>query len=135
MEIRTSGYERHNSALFITESVLRQHRRAPAKSRLLETAIIARGEIGHAHHDTSSHLYVSRADARMLIEKGWAERHRLAVPRQYWVKNILRVADTYLMIYGPRDEAEMVAMETILRCSINIMTGQEIGPIEWKRAV
>ncbi|KAL1875074.1 hypothetical protein Plec18167_005742 [Paecilomyces lecythidis] len=132
LETRTSGYERRNSALFTTRDFMNRHNRAQDESRLPEAVFLAHGEIGHAHEDTSSHLYVSRGDARILIEKGWPERHRLAVPRHYWVKNILGVADTYLIIYGPRDETEMTTLEVILRRSIGCMTGQDIDPIEWK---
>ncbi|KAJ9641323.1 hypothetical protein H2204_003001 [Knufia peltigerae] len=135
LETRTSGYERRNSALYATRDFLHRQNRAQGESRLPEAVFLARGEIGHAHEDTSSHLYVSRGDARILIEKGWAERHRLAVPRHYLVKNILGVADTYLIIYAPRDETEMAALEVMLRRSIAFMTGQEIDSIEWKLVV
>lgn len=66
----------------------------------------------------------------MLVEKGWPVRHPLGVPRDSWVKNLFHVTDTCVMIYGPRDEKEMIVLETILRRSISFMTGQEVGAIE-----
>lgn len=101
--------------------------------RLPKTAIIARGELGHAHPDLSVHLYLSPADARVVIEKGWAERHRLSVPENRWIKNKYAIASTYLMIYGPRDEHEMEILRVILENSIRFMTGKEaIEKVHWK---
>lgn len=85
------------------------------------------------HPDLSVHLYLSPADARVIIEKGWAERHRLSVPETSWVKNKYAIASTYLMIYGPRDEAEMEVLRVILENSIRFMTGQdEVEKVQWK---
>lgn len=116
--MRLSLYERHHPALFLCQDVLKS-----ASSGLPNTAIVARGEIGHFHPDLSVHLYVSPADARTLIEKGWAERHRLAVPKTSWVKNQYAVADTYLMVYGPRDEAEVECLQKMLIASMSFMSG------------
>ncbi|GME32686.1 uncharacterized protein LTHEOB_10122 [Neofusicoccum parvum] len=132
LEIKTSGYERHNDALFVAEKLLRKAQ----ASGLPQTAVIANGEIGHPHPDLSIHLYMSPADARVLIEKGWAERHRMSVPAGSLSRNIpifSRIGDTFLMIYGPRDEGEMAVLGVILRNSIRFMTRQEdFQDPEWK---
>ena len=119
-------YERHHDALFVKGEYLDQSASVP------DTATIARGEIGHMHPDMSIHLYLSPADARQAIEKGWAERHRLSVPRTSWVKNKYAIADTYLMIYGPRNEEELDILKTLLECSIRFMAGkQTINSFRW----
>ncbi|OJZ83017.1 hypothetical protein ASPFODRAFT_73516 [Aspergillus luchuensis CBS 106.47] len=126
LETKLSLYERHNPALFVHPAY-----RAQSGARLPETVSVSRGEIGHMHPDISVHLYVSPADARVLIEKGWAERHRLArqVPflgRQH----LYNIAGTYLMIYGPRNADEVAVLATILRAAVSFMTGQEnVEPI------
>ncbi|PCD38544.1 hypothetical protein AU210_007016 [Fusarium oxysporum f. sp. radicis-cucumerinum] len=128
LETKKSLYERHHDALFVSHMLLESQPEC-----LPNTAIIARGELGHVHPDLSVHLYLSPADARVIIEKGWAERHRLSVPETSWVKNKYAIASTYLMIYGPRDEAEMEVLRVILESSIGFMTGQdEVEKVQWK---
>ncbi|KAH7018587.1 uncharacterized protein B0I36DRAFT_298276 [Microdochium trichocladiopsis] len=141
LKIKKSLYERHHDALFVAPSLLQQQAWPPSSTDEAccappECAHIARGEIGHVHPDLSVHLYLSPADARQVIEKTWAERHRLAVPTTSWVKNKYAIADTYLMIYGPRDESEMEVLSIILANSIRYMTGKEnVGHIEWRSAL
>ncbi|KAL0931230.1 uncharacterized protein CTRU02_213965 [Colletotrichum truncatum] len=128
LETKRSLYERQNPALFVAPGVLSQ--------TVVETARTARGEIAHHHGDLSIHMYLSPADARLAIEKGWAERHRLALPQKSWFANRYHVADSYVMIYGPRDEEEMEIFATILRSGIQFMTGREdVEPIEWKQLI
>ncbi|TDZ18978.1 hypothetical protein Cob_v008128 [Colletotrichum orbiculare MAFF 240422] len=128
LESKRSLYERHNPALFVSPSLLS----SPAAP---STAKTARGEIGHHHGDMSVHLYLSPADARLAIEKGWAERHRLSVPRTSWFANRYHVADSYVLVYGPRDEGEMEVLATILRCSARFMTGREVERAEWRQII
>ncbi|GJC95959.1 hypothetical protein CH63R_02095 [Colletotrichum higginsianum IMI 349063] len=130
LESKLSLYERNNPALFVSAPVLASSPAVPAASRT------ARGEIGHYHGDLSVHMYLSPADARLAVEKGWAERHRLALPRGSLLAGRFRVADSYLMIYGPRDEDEMEVLATFLRNGIRYMTGAEdIRPIVWNQLV
>ncbi|KAJ4256911.1 hypothetical protein NW762_009007 [Fusarium torreyae] len=131
LETKRSLYERHHDALFVSSKLLNTQAQA-----LPKTAVIARGELGHAHPDLSVHLYLSPADARVVIEKGWAERHRLSVPEDSWVKNKYAIASTYLMIYGPRSEKEMEVLRVILESSIRYMTGSEtVDEVEWRKLV
>ncbi|KAJ0158676.1 hypothetical protein CTA2_11089 [Colletotrichum tanaceti] len=130
LESKRSLYERNNSALFVSAPVLASSPAVPAACRT------ARGEIGHYHGDLSVHMYLSPADARLAVEKGWAERHRLALPRGSLFEGRFRVADSYLMIYGPRDEDEMEILAAFLRNGIRYMTGaEEVGPIVWNHLV
>ncbi|KAL1633241.1 hypothetical protein SLS58_011176 [Diplodia intermedia] len=134
LETKKSGYERHNAALFVSAKLLED---AEARKSLPHAAMASSGEIGHPHPDLSIHLYVSPADARVLIEKGWGERHRMSVPAGSLATKVIpifgRIADTFLMIYGPRDEEEMAVLQTILRNGIRFMTGRDDFEVpEWK---
>ncbi|KIW66958.1 hypothetical protein PV04_06238 [Phialophora macrospora] len=131
LEERLSLYEKHNPALFVREHILSSN--DPA---VPETARIARGELGHIHPDFSLHLYLSPADARLVIEKGWGEKHRLSKPDNS-IFNFRRfhMADTYLLIYGPRNEEEMEVARKILQSSIRFMTGRTDAEVsQWSAA-
>ncbi|KIY01043.1 uncharacterized protein Z520_03709 [Fonsecaea multimorphosa CBS 102226] len=135
LEERLSLYEKHNPALFLREEVLAN--KDPAAPRPPQTAYTSRGECGHVHPDYSLHLYLSPADARLVIEKGWAERHRLAKPKtaNFNFEKAF-VASTYLMIYGPRDTDEVEVVRKILQNSIRFMSGREdVEAPEWKVAL
>ncbi|KAF9877525.1 hypothetical protein CkaCkLH20_05225 [Colletotrichum karsti] len=129
LETKKSLYERMNPALFVAPKVL-------ASGTVPDAAETARGEIGHHHGDLSIHLYLDPADAKLAIEKGWAERHRLSLPSTARFANRFHVADGYVMIYGPRDEEEMEVLATILRNAVRFMTGREnIEAIEWRQRI
>lgn len=131
LEMKKSLYERHHDALFVSAGLLQSQ-----ESSVPDTARVARGEIGHMHTDLSIHLYLSPADARQVIQKNWGERHRLSVPKTSWFRNKFGVADTYLMIYGPRDEKEMEVFKVILARSLSFMTGKDVSEdIEWRKAL
>lgn len=136
LETKLSLYERRHPALFVHPNLLLlANSQQEGQPQIPEVTFIARGEIGHPHPDISVHIYVSPADARVLIDKRWAERHRLArqIPFFPGFQRILHVGSSYLMIYGPRDEAEMEVLAVILRNSIRFMTGvEEIKPMEWR---
>ncbi|EXJ66803.1 uncharacterized protein A1O5_09998 [Cladophialophora psammophila CBS 110553] len=135
LEERLSLYEKHNPALFVREEVLLNADSAAPKPP--QTAYTARGECGHVHPDYSIHLYLSPADARLIIEKGWGERHRLSKPKTSMVNfENAHVGDTYLMIYGPRDEDEIEIVRKILQSSIRFMTGRgDVEAPQWKVAL
>ncbi|OAA69048.1 hypothetical protein ISF_03423 [Cordyceps fumosorosea ARSEF 2679] len=57
-----------------------------------------RGEVAHVHPpDGSTHLVLSLADSRRLIEAGWGQRHRLSGTLLGW---------GYTLFYAPRNDAE-----------------------------
>ncbi|KAK0368418.1 hypothetical protein CLIM01_14226 [Colletotrichum limetticola] len=125
---KLSLYERNNPALFLHPQIL-----SSISSSSSSTPVIARGEIAHHHTDLSIHLYLSPADAKLAIQKRWAERHRLSLPKGSFLANRLHLADSYLMVYGPRDEEEMEVLAELLRCGVRFMTGKEdVGVIEWR---
>lgn len=66
-----------------------------------------RGETCHIHPpDGSTHLIMSLADQKRVIELGWGRRHRLSGGGMLpW---------NYTFIYAPRNEDEMEAWKTIV---------------------
>jgi hypothetical protein len=63
-----------------------------------------RGEICHVHHsDRSMHMNLHPDDAKVVLEKGWGERHPLA--RGGWMKAY--VPREFIMVYAPRDRREL----------------------------
>jgi len=122
LEQKVSSFEKHHLALFVHPSVLAN------SSKVSDVVIASRGELGHIHGDTSLHLYLSPQDAKVAIEKGWAQRHRLARTQPWWLggkKFICGIGDTFLLIYAPRDEAELDVLRTLIRASARFMTGVE----------
>lgn len=79
-------------------------------------ADIAKREIFHVHpSDHSLHVVLSPRDCKLVIEKGYGERHGLSgspvIPKEY------------LLIYAPRDEEELAIVERIIVASLKYMTG------------
>lgn len=111
LSLATSHFEKHNQAVTIA---------APYRRR--EDACIAHGEVGHVHpSDGSMHMILDPADARIVIERGWGERHGLAGVR-------LGLPRTYLKIYAPRDEADLAPVSSILDAAIAYMaSGDNAG--------
>lgn len=63
-----------------------------------------RGEICHVHHSEHSlHLNLHPHDAKVVLQKGWGERHPLS--KGGWMKQY--VPREFVMIYAPRNETEL----------------------------
>ncbi|KAF8865438.1 hypothetical protein BDZ45DRAFT_411788 [Acephala macrosclerotiorum] len=94
----TSCFEKKGLALF-------------AQSPINETC---RGEICHVHHsDRSMHMNLHPDDAKIVLQKGWGERHPLA--RGGWMKQY--VPREFLMIYAPRDRSELEVVCRIIEAA------------------
>ncbi|CAF1258543.1 unnamed protein product [Adineta ricciae] len=75
-----------------------------------------RGEIAHLHsNDGSFHMLVHPSDAKLLIDKQWAERFPLAGMNLF---NRITIPDTYILIYAPQNENEVAIWKTILTGAI-----------------
>jgi hypothetical protein len=114
VEIKQSLYERHHSAFFVSKS-LDWH----------VTAQQTRGEVSHVHagKDGSIHVVLHSKDCKVVLEKGWGQRHALS-----GVDFMKRVAGfslpvNYILIYAPRNEAEIEIAMVIVKASIQFMTG------------
>lgn len=99
--VATSAFERHNEALF-------------SKFKTFAEPDYY-GEIVHSHSDGSMHLALHPADVKLVLEKGWGERHPLARGRTWWWH--APVPRGFMIIYGPRDEAELQQVKSIIRAA------------------
>jgi hypothetical protein len=117
LEQRLSQVEKHNYALCLHPEVVGKATDLP------EIVRKCYGELGHIHCDTSLHLYFSPADAKVVIEKGWAQRHRCA-RRQVWgAENMFGIGITFLIVYAPRNAAELEVLATLIRVSAAFISG------------
>jgi phospholipase/carboxylesterase len=74
-------------------------------------------EFAHLHpeYDGSLHVKLPEAMARQVIERGWGEFHPMAAQGA--------IPPTTLMVFGPRDEAEVDTIFSIVRASYEEATG------------
>ncbi|EKJ75678.1 hypothetical protein NXS19_012514 [Fusarium pseudograminearum] len=106
LKIATSVVERHGQALFVAS----ENPSHPIAKRMY-------GEIGHMHgSDGSMHLNLAPRDAKLVLEKGWGQRHPLG-------GTILYLGD--VMIYAPRNEEELEVVKRITRGAAKFMLGEE----------
>ena len=68
-------------------------------------------EFAHLHpvSDGSLHMSLPSAIVDAVIDNGWAERHPLA--------GRYGLPDNIVMVYGPRDDAELAIVVQLLRAS------------------
>ncbi|KIJ59876.1 hypothetical protein HYDPIDRAFT_117967 [Hydnomerulius pinastri MD-312] len=108
VELAVSPHERMHDAMVIASSVASPHKAADHAPR----------EIAHIHPeiDYSLHVTLSPQDCKLVIERGWGERHPLsgtkALPKEY------------LLIYSPRDDEELEVVDRIIVATIGYMTGR-----------
>ena len=105
LRIGTSCFEKNGLALFSQD---------PINST-------CRGEICHIHHsDRSMHLNLHPDDARVVLEKGWGERHPLA--RGGWL--MAYVPREFVMVYAPRDRTELDVVCRIIEAAAFWVSGR-----------
>ncbi|KAF1356950.1 hypothetical protein BDV97DRAFT_276910, partial [Delphinella strobiligena] len=107
IEEGTSCFEKHGPGLFSTCPLRRT----------------CRGEICHAHpSDGSMHLTLHPADAKVMLEAGWGERHPLA--RGGWLERF--VPASFVMVYAPRTEDEIEVVLQLVRASAWWVAGTDL---------
>ena len=73
-------------------------------------------EIAHAHPaDGSLHVWLSQADARVVVESGWGERFPLKFVDKGWT-----------MVYAPRTMEEVKVVEEVVRAAVAWVCGVSI---------
>lgn len=82
-------------------------------------AFLGTNEFGHSHNasDGSMHLFLLPDYAKVAVDKGWGELH----PND---AQIAGAGSHYLMIYGPRDRAELDVIWLFVQASYAFATGQ-----------
>ena len=107
LAVGISCFETHGMGLF-------------SKTQLNRTC---RGEICHAHAiDGSLHMTLHPADAKLVLERGWGERHPLA-KGGWWTRFVPK---TFLMVYAPRDEVELRVVLEVVRAATWWVSGQSL---------
>ena len=83
----------------------------PACQHPAEAGFMLEREFAHLHppDDGSLHLSLPPAIVEAVIDNGWAERHPLAGKHG--------LPTNIVMVYGPRDEAELALVEALVRAS------------------
>ncbi|KAK3080278.1 hypothetical protein LTS18_002661 [Coniosporium uncinatum] len=73
------------------------------------------GEICHAHpSDGSLHLVLHPADAAVVLQTGWGERHPLA--KGGWLSRFVPAG--FIMVYAPRDMKEVEVVSKIIAAAV-----------------
>jgi Family of unknown function (DUF5519) len=89
----------------------------PSSSSAAREAFMVGREFAHLHpaSDGSLHMVLAPALVDSVIENGWAERHPLAGQHG--------LPANIVMVYGPRDDAELAVVEDLIRSSHALATG------------
>ncbi|KAF2853220.1 hypothetical protein T440DRAFT_445086 [Plenodomus tracheiphilus IPT5] len=74
-------------------------------------------ELAHVHPaDHSLHVYVSPADARLVLERGWGQRFPVD-----WL-----APPSWIMVYAPRDEEEVEVVREVVRGAVCFAVGTNL---------
>ncbi|KAF2240512.1 hypothetical protein BU26DRAFT_525977 [Trematosphaeria pertusa] len=104
---RTSCFEKHSSGIFASTPITRT----------------CGGEVCHAHpSDGSLHMTLHPADAKIVLESGWGERHPLA--RGGWCRRF--VPREFVLIYAPRNEQEIEVVMRIIAAGVWWVAGIDV---------
>ena len=99
VEYALSHYEKRHPALTLRSSAGRM-------------GCLAHGEIAHIHpSDHSMHMILRAADAAAVIDLGWGQRHGLA-------GLAAGLPATYVMVYAPRDQADLQVIAELLEAAL-----------------
>ena len=102
--VRQSYFEKHNDAAFA----------APGRP-IHADGQVSGGEIGHIHADGSLHVVLAPADAAQAIEHRWGQAH----PAEGRAAGL---PPTYVLLYAPRNPAEVAVAEQLLDAAVRHMT-------------
>ena len=76
-------------------------------------------EIAHVHPaEDSLHVWLTKADARKVVEAGWGERFPLSA--------LGMTHDGWTFVYAPRSMEELEVVERIVRAGIGHLTGETV---------
>ncbi|KAE8391755.1 hypothetical protein BDV23DRAFT_63312 [Aspergillus alliaceus] len=110
--VGTSCFEKHSTGIFckLGPAALSRQSKEQQQKRLT-----CNGEVCHAHPiDGSLHLTLHPADVRLVLEKGWGQRHPIAREDWWWKRS---VPSGFVLIYAPRNEEERRIVMEIIRAA------------------
>ncbi|KAL5333444.1 hypothetical protein BJX70DRAFT_403553 [Aspergillus crustosus] len=125
----TSCFEKHSTGIFYrqptTPSPASSAKSPKRPSTTHNHRITCNGEVCHSHpSDGSLHLTLHPADVKLVLERGWGQRHPLARDSWWWVTRI--VPTGFVMIYAPRNEDEVKVVGEIIRAAGGWVSGKEL---------
>ncbi|KAL4917595.1 hypothetical protein BDW62DRAFT_183470 [Aspergillus aurantiobrunneus] len=129
----TSCFEKHSTGIFhrlptaiTTTTTTSSSAKTPKPASTTHNhRITCNGEVCHSHpSDGSLHLTLHPADVKLVLERGWAQRHPLARDSWWWVAKI--VPTGFVMIYAPRNEEELKVVVEIIRAAAWWVGGKEV---------
>ncbi|PIB02578.1 hypothetical protein CB0940_01160 [Cercospora beticola] len=106
-ELGTSCFEKYSTGIFSA---------SPPRNQT------CRGEICHAHpSDGSLHLTLHPKDVKLVLERGWGQRHPLA--RGGFFERFVPVG--FVMIYAPQTEEDIVHILQIVAAAAKFICGED----------
>ncbi|KAF2208850.1 hypothetical protein CERZMDRAFT_48506 [Cercospora zeae-maydis SCOH1-5] len=106
-ELGTSCFEKYSTGIFAA---------LPPRNQT------CRGEICHAHpSDGSLHLTLHPKDVKLVLERGWGQRHPLA--RGGFFERFVPVG--FVMIYAPQTEQDIVHILQIVAAAAMFICGED----------
>lgn len=84
-------------------------------------------EISHVHSggDCSIHVTLSPQDCIKVLDAGWGQRHGLAGVKALKSVAGFALSYQYILIYAPRDTAEIQIVMEIVQASISYMSNSQ----------
>ncbi|KAL4886472.1 hypothetical protein BJY04DRAFT_73606 [Aspergillus karnatakaensis] len=125
----TSCFEKHSTGIFYRQPSIPAPSSSSKTPKPANTShnhrITCNGEVCHSHpSDGSLHLTLHPADVKLVLERGWGQRHPLARDSWWWVTKI--VPTGFVMIYAPRNEDELRVVAEIVRAAGGWVSGKEL---------
>ena len=86
-------------------------------------------EISHVHlnGDHSVHVTLSPQDCIKVLDAGWGQRHGLAGVETLKLLAGFALSPQYILLYAPRDIAEIQTIIEIVQASISYMSDGQMG--------
>ncbi|KAL4934720.1 uncharacterized protein BDV17DRAFT_250018 [Aspergillus undulatus] len=116
----TSCFEKHSTGIFYRLPTTATPTKGTTNHR-----ITCNGEVCHSHpSDGSLHLTLHPADIKIVLERGWAQRHPLATDNWWWGPR--SVPRGFVMVYAPRNEEELKVVVEIIKAAAWWVGGKEV---------
>ncbi|KAL4894086.1 hypothetical protein BDV59DRAFT_176810 [Aspergillus ambiguus] len=117
----TSCFEKHSTGIFCRLGT--SPPTATAGLRPVFSRHTCNGEVCHGHpSDGSLHLTLHPADVRLMLERGWGQRHPLA-REDWWWSAMRTVPPGFVMVYAPRNAEELESVMEIVRAAVWWVSG------------
>ncbi|KAL3438134.1 hypothetical protein BDV09DRAFT_131392 [Aspergillus tetrazonus] len=117
----TSCFEKHSTGIFYrfpatTTAAASSSKSPKTTSSTHNHRITCNGEVCHSHpSDGSLHLTLHPTDVKLVLERGWAQRHPLA--RDSLWRMMKLVPPGFVMIYAPRNDEELKVVVEIIKAA------------------